>query len=76
MFSFLGLLKDMKNRITNLRVYTAAKIIRAREYIYKWGNTVDGLKVEETLGEGSWVPVLVSANSPPFPGSICLEERP
>ncbi|KAG1834942.1 hypothetical protein DFJ58DRAFT_670522, partial [Suillus subalutaceus] len=27
-------------------------------FIYMWGNTVDGAKVEETLGEGSWVPVL------------------
>ncbi|KIK36998.1 hypothetical protein CY34DRAFT_16002 [Suillus luteus UH-Slu-Lm8-n1] len=35
-----------------------AKVVEAQDYIYGWGNTVDGLKVENTLGEGSWVPVL------------------
>ncbi|KAG1779369.1 hypothetical protein EV702DRAFT_1214493 [Suillus placidus] len=58
MFSSLGLLKDMKSRVTNIRIYVLAKIIKAREYIYNWGNTVDGVKVDETLGEGSWVPIL------------------
>jgi len=52
----------MKNCINNLRVYVSTNIVRAREYIYKSGNTVDGMKVEEMLGEGSWVPVLVSVN--------------
>lgn len=63
MFSSLGLVKDMKNRIKDIRAYVETNVVKAREYIYKWGNTVDGVKVEETLGEGSWVPVLVSANS-------------
>ncbi|KAG2737185.1 hypothetical protein P692DRAFT_201670522, partial [Suillus brevipes Sb2] len=27
-------------------------------FIYTNGNTVDGVKVEHTLGEGSWVPTL------------------
>ncbi|KAG2355706.1 hypothetical protein BDR07DRAFT_1492894 [Suillus spraguei] len=58
MFSSLGLIKDMKNRIKDLRVYVETTVIKARKYMYKWGNTVDGVKVEETLGEGSWVPVL------------------
>ncbi|KAG1770346.1 hypothetical protein EV702DRAFT_1202394 [Suillus placidus] len=57
-FSSLGLVKDMKNRIKDLRVYVETNVVKAREYIYKWGNTVDSVKVEETLGEGSWVPVL------------------
>jgi hypothetical protein len=49
--------------MNNLRVYVSTNVIRAREYIYKSGITVDGLKVEELLGaEGSWVPVLVSVN--------------
>jgi hypothetical protein len=52
----------MKARITNLRVYVMATVIKAREYIYKEGNTVDGSKVERTLGEGSWVPTIVSIN--------------
>jgi hypothetical protein len=62
MFPFLGLLKDMKSRVTNIRIYVSANIIKAREYIYNGGNTVDGVKVDETLREGSWVPILVSAN--------------
>jgi hypothetical protein len=37
-------------------------VTKARDYIYKWGNTVDGLKVAQTLGEGSWVPTIVSTN--------------
>jgi hypothetical protein len=62
MFTYLGLVKDMKSRIQNVRVYIKNNVVRAREYIYKWGNIVDGAKVEEALGEGSWVPVLVSVN--------------
>ncbi|KAG2051670.1 hypothetical protein BDR06DRAFT_983445 [Suillus hirtellus] len=58
LFASLGFLKDMKSRLDNLRVYVKANIFTAREYIYKWGNTVDGMKVEEALGEGSWVPVM------------------
>ncbi|KAG2739864.1 hypothetical protein P692DRAFT_201899292 [Suillus brevipes Sb2] len=57
-FSSLGLVRDMKSRLTNLRVYTMAKVIQARDFIYRYGNTVDGVKVEHTLGEGSWVPIL------------------
>jgi hypothetical protein len=63
MFGSLGLLKDMKSRIATLRVYAMAKVEKACEFIYKWGNTVDGPKVENTLGDGSWVPTNVSANS-------------
>jgi hypothetical protein len=39
MFISLGLHKDMKSRLQNLRVYITTNIIRAREYIYQWGNT-------------------------------------
>lgn len=59
LFSYLGLAKDMKSRMNSLRVYAAAKIVEAREFIYRWGSTVDSKKVEDTLGEGSWVPILV-----------------
>jgi hypothetical protein len=34
--------------------------MKAREFIYQSGNTVDGAKVDDALGEGSWVPVLVT----------------
>ncbi|KAG2355785.1 hypothetical protein BDR07DRAFT_1248415, partial [Suillus spraguei] len=27
-------------------------------FIYTWGNTVDGLKVQATLGDSSWVPTV------------------
>lgn len=62
LFASLGLLKDMKRRTTELRVYSMTAVTQARDYIYKWGNTVDGLKVAQTLGEGSWVPTIVSTN--------------
>ncbi|KAG1901203.1 uncharacterized protein F5891DRAFT_1187899 [Suillus fuscotomentosus] len=58
MFTSLGLLSDMRSRISSLRVYVATNVIRAREFIYQGGNTVDGKKVEETLGGGSWAPIL------------------
>lgn len=64
LFSQLGLVQDMKIRITNLHLYAIAKVVKAREYIYQRGNTVDGPKVEDALGEGSWVPTLVSTTDP------------
>ncbi|KIK39154.1 hypothetical protein CY34DRAFT_14574 [Suillus luteus UH-Slu-Lm8-n1] len=54
LFGSLG----MKSCLDNLRVYAIATVIRAREYIYNEGNTVDGSKVERTLGDGSWVPTI------------------
>jgi hypothetical protein len=60
LFSSLGLLKDMKSRMSKLRVYAMARIVQVREFIYDWGNTVDGVKIEQTLREGSWVPTVVS----------------
>jgi hypothetical protein len=32
----------------------------ARSFIFSGGNTVNGSKVQATLGEGSWVPTVVS----------------
>ncbi|KAG2751869.1 hypothetical protein P692DRAFT_201683986, partial [Suillus brevipes Sb2] len=58
MFTSLGLVKDMQSRLINLRQYAMTKVKQAREYIYRQGNTVDGAKVDDALGEGSWVPVL------------------
>jgi hypothetical protein len=62
LFSCLGLLKDMKSRMSKIRVYAMDKVVRAREFIYDWGNTVGGVKIEHALGEGSWVPTVVSVN--------------
>jgi hypothetical protein len=59
-FDLLGLFSDMRDRVANLRVYSLAKVLAAREYIYGSGNTVDGSKVQTTLGDGSWVPTVVS----------------
>jgi hypothetical protein len=42
----------------NLQVYIMAKVVKAREFISS-GSTVDGAKVDDSLGEGSWLPVLV-----------------
>ncbi|KAG1816036.1 uncharacterized protein BJ212DRAFT_1481109 [Suillus subaureus] len=58
LFDYLGLVKDMRSRLTNLQVYAMAKVIKAREFIYQLGNIVDGAKVEDALREGSWVPTL------------------
>ncbi|KIK36572.1 hypothetical protein CY34DRAFT_94132 [Suillus luteus UH-Slu-Lm8-n1] len=57
-FNYLGLVRDMKSRMNTLRVYAVANIIKARQFIFTLGNTVDGAKVEDALGEGSWVAVL------------------
>lgn len=71
MFGSLGIGRDMKRRLANFRVYTREKVVKARDFIYRWGNTVDGTKVENALGEGSWVPTLVSATAS-FPFRIRL----
>jgi hypothetical protein len=49
----------MQDRAASLRVYSLEKVTEAREFIYRWGNTVDGSKVQATLGQGSWVPTVV-----------------
>jgi hypothetical protein len=59
-FDLLGLCRDMRDRLASLRSYCLDRVTQAREFIYKSGNTVDGSKVQTTLGEGSWVPTLVS----------------
>jgi hypothetical protein len=75
-FDLLGLFRDMRDRLANIRTYCLTEVIKARGFIYKLGNTVDGSKVQTTLGEGSWVPTVVSAFGIDFqcvPDSIHLE---
>jgi hypothetical protein len=60
-FDFLGLVKDMRDRVAELRTYCLERIISARQFIYMSGYTVDGSKVQASLREGSWVPTVVSA---------------
>jgi hypothetical protein len=61
LFSALGLVQDMKRRATGFRTYVMHKVIEACDFIAS-GHTVDGAKVENALGEGSWVPIVVSCN--------------
>ncbi|KAG2048807.1 hypothetical protein BDR06DRAFT_1012728 [Suillus hirtellus] len=58
LFDCLGLAKDMKSRIANLRAYASTKVVQARQFIFQWGNMVDGARVGDILGAGSWVPIL------------------
>jgi hypothetical protein len=60
LFDYLGLAKDMKCCVSNIQVYVTTKVAKACKFIYGLGNTVDSGKVEDALGEGSWVPVMVS----------------
>jgi hypothetical protein len=50
----------MRGRVDNLRTYCLDRVTIARGFIYELGHTVDGSKVQATLGEGSWVPTVVS----------------
>lgn len=50
----------MRDRLTNLRAYCLESVTKARGFIYSGGNTVNGSKVQAALGEGSWVPTVVS----------------
>jgi hypothetical protein len=59
-FDLLGLFRDMQDRLANLRTYCLESVTKARDLIYNRGNTVNGSKVQATLGEGSWVPTVVS----------------
>lgn len=59
LFNQLGLVRDMKSRINNLQVYAMAKVIKVCQFIYGLGNTMDGAKVKDALGEGLWVAILV-----------------
>jgi len=62
-FGLLGLFRDMRDRVASLRSYSLARVNEARDFIYNWGHTVDGSKVQATLGQGSWVPTVVSLAS-------------
>ncbi|KAG2336350.1 hypothetical protein BDR05DRAFT_978806 [Suillus weaverae] len=57
-FHFLGLFQDMQYCMANLSTYCLAGVTRAHTFIYEFGNTIDGSKVQRALGEGSWVPTM------------------
>jgi hypothetical protein len=58
-FDLLGLARDMQDRLTNLRTYSLAGVAVAHDFIYTYGSTVDSLRVQTALGEGSWLPTMV-----------------
>jgi hypothetical protein len=59
-FDLLGLFRDIQDCAANLRAYCLENITKAHGFIYSEGNTIDGLKVQLILGEGSWVLTVVS----------------
>jgi hypothetical protein len=72
----------MQDRFASLRAYCMESVTKARGFIYSEGNTVNGSRVQATLGEGSWVPTVVSVFKnlsklvPDFqPERVCREIR-
>lgn len=61
-FGSLGLVSDLKARLSQLRTYLRNKITSAREAIYNLGIPVKGAVVKQLLKEYSLVPTLVSMN--------------
>ena len=61
-FGSLGLVSDMKARLSQLRTYFRNKVASAREAIYNLSIPVKGAAVERLLKEHSLVPTLVSVN--------------
>lgn len=56
----LGFANDIKARISQLRTYFHAKIVAARDSIYRFGRPIKASAVETLLKEYSLVPTLVS----------------
>ncbi|KAG1807650.1 uncharacterized protein BJ212DRAFT_1281735 [Suillus subaureus] len=50
----------MRNRLADLWTYCLKRVTSTCKFIYWSGNTIDGSKVQTTLGEGSWVPTVNS----------------
>ena len=61
-FGSLGLVSDMKARLSQLRTYFRNKVTSAREAIYNLGIPVKGAAVQRLLKEHLLVPTLVSVN--------------
>ncbi|KAG2740132.1 hypothetical protein P692DRAFT_201842539 [Suillus brevipes Sb2] len=53
-----GLFRGLQDRLANLRAYCLESVVMARSFIFSGGNTINGSKVQVTLGEGSWVPTV------------------
>ncbi|KAH7920743.1 hypothetical protein BV22DRAFT_1020666 [Leucogyrophana mollusca] len=54
----VGLLRDMRSRLTQCRQYSLEKIRRARDFIYKSGFALDGPAIDRVLKPESWVPTI------------------
>ena len=58
-FDQMGLVRDLRARITKARVYFSDKITRARDFIYELGKPIAGTAVERLLKVQSLVPTPV-----------------
>ena len=56
----MGLSRDIRFRLTNVRRFLLDKVRRAREWIYKKGGGVTSKAVEDILKATSSVPTMVS----------------
>lgn len=55
----MGLVRDMRTRISRVRVFLWDKVKRAREYIYQSGLPINGTAVNDLLKETSSIPTFV-----------------
>jgi hypothetical protein len=55
----MGLVRDLRARITKARTYLSDKIARARDFIYKLGKPITGAAVERLLKAQSLIPTIV-----------------
>jgi hypothetical protein len=58
----MGIVRDIKAKVTQARKYLGAIIRSARRQIYIFAAAIGSTKVEDLLKETSSVPTLVSAN--------------
>jgi hypothetical protein len=55
----MGLVRDLRVRLTKARTYLGDKILRARDFIYKLGKPIGGAAIERLLYAQSLVPTVV-----------------
>jgi hypothetical protein len=58
----MGLVRDIRLRLTNVRRFFLDKVRRARKWIYEKGVGVTSKAVEDILKETSSVPTMVISN--------------
>lgn len=60
MFNRVGFLRDVSQRMNQLRTYVTNKVAKARDAIYMRGAPIKGALVESILKDLSLVPTVVS----------------